>query len=140
MLKGAALLVLGLFAALQLVPFGRSHDNPPVLAEPPWDSPATRATFMRSCADCHSNQTRWPWYSHIAPASWLVQHDVDEARAEFNASEWGRPENEAEHAHDLVASGEMPLRQYLWLHPKARLTPEERAAFARGLAATLGDS
>ncbi|MCX7782465.1 MAG: heme-binding domain-containing protein, partial [Meiothermus sp.] len=83
---GALALVL---LAIQLVPYGRDHQNPPVVAEPPWDSPQTRALFVRACADCHSNQTRWPWYSHIAPVSWLVQRDVEEGRSKLNLSLWG---------------------------------------------------
>ena len=77
----AGLLVLGVivFAAIQLVPFGHDHTNPPVVAEPAWDSPETRAFAVTACFDCHSNQTVWPWYSNIAPVSWLVQRDVDGA-------------------------------------------------------------
>ena len=65
---------------LQLIPYGRNHNNPPVVAEPAWDSPATRTAFMQACGDCHSNETTWPWYSQVAPMSWLIQHDVDEGR------------------------------------------------------------
>lgn len=71
--------LLVLLLAIQLVPYGRDHTNPPVVAEPAWDSPATRALFVRACADCHSNQTVWPWYSHVAPVAWLVAHDVGPA-------------------------------------------------------------
>ncbi|MCC7143276.1 MAG: heme-binding domain-containing protein [Candidatus Eisenbacteria bacterium] len=124
--------------ALQLVPYGRKHSNPPVLREPNWDSPATAATFDAACADCHSNQTRWPWYSFVAPASWLIQKDVDEGRAKFNVSEMGRAKNDADEAAEIVLSGEMPLKPYLPLHPEARLTPEQRRQFAAGLAATFG--
>jgi hypothetical protein len=77
--------VLG-FLAIQLVPYGRDHTNRPVTGEPKWDSPATRADAVTACFDCHSNQTVWPWYSNIAPMSWLIQHDVDEGRAALNWS------------------------------------------------------
>lgn len=83
---GALALVL---LAIQLVPYGRDHHNPPAVAEPPWDSPQTRELFVKACADCDSNQTRWPWYSHIAPVSWLVQRDVEEGRSKLNLSLWG---------------------------------------------------
>ena len=81
------LVVSGLFLlAIQLIPYGRAHANPPVLAEPAWDSPATRDLAVRACFDCHSNETVWPWYSNIAPVSWLVQRDVDGGRNKANAT------------------------------------------------------
>lgn len=131
-----ALLVLLL--AMQLVPYGRDHTNPPVVAEPTWDSPETRALFVRACADCHSNQTVWPWYSNIAPVSWLVAHDVEEGRAKFNVSMWGQQRNEGDEAAETVREGEMPLKIYLPTHPEARLTPAERERLIAGLAATFG--
>jgi mono/diheme cytochrome c family protein len=128
------------FAAIQLVPYGRVRSNPPVTGSPAWDAPVTQELFARACADCHSNETRWPWYGYVAPASWLVRSDVDEARAKFNVSEWGRPRrNEGHEAADNVESGEMPLRAYLWMHPEARLDPEERRALVAGLVATFGE-
>lgn len=135
LLVGSSFLV---FLFLQLIPYGRNHHNPPVIAEPAWDSPQTRAYFFRACADCHSNETVWPWYSNIAPISWLIQRDVDEGRKAFNISEWGVRENEGEEAAKLVESGEMPLPIYLPLHPEARLSPQEKNAFIRGLIATFG--
>jgi mono/diheme cytochrome c family protein len=127
-----------LFLAIQLVPYGHEHVNPPVVAEPAWDSPETKALFARACADCHSNETVWPWYSSVAPVSWLVVHDVEEGRATFNVSEWGRPENEGDEAAETVQEGEMPLKIYLPTHPEARLTPAERQQLIAGLTATFG--
>jgi Haem-binding domain len=92
--------------AIQLVPYGRGHVNPPTTSEPAWDSPATRALAKQACFDCHSNETEWPAYSHVAPASWLVQHDVDEGRAVVNFSDWHRPQEEATEAADEVTEGE----------------------------------
>ena len=69
---GAAIIVGG-FALTQVVPYGRNHTNPAVVYEPDWDSPETRALAERACFDCHSNETTWPWYSTIAPISWLTQ-------------------------------------------------------------------
>ena len=90
MIKRIALSLIGLlllaFVAIQLVPYGRDHDNPAVIAEPNWDSPQTRDLFMTACGDCHSYETEWPWYSNIAPVSWLVQHDVEEGREKLNFS------------------------------------------------------
>ena len=75
-LKKALWILLGLVVLIQLVPFGRSHTNPPVVKEVAWDSAQTKALVRRACYDCHSNETVWPWYSNVAPVSWLVQRDV----------------------------------------------------------------
>lgn len=133
----AAVVVLGLLA-LQLVPYGRNHTNPPVTQEPAWDSPRTRQLAERACFDCHSNQTKWPVYASIAPFSWIVQDHVDEGREVLNFSEFDRPQEEVDEASEMVSEGEMPLWDYALMHPSARLTPEETQALADGLAATLG--
>jgi mono/diheme cytochrome c family protein len=125
--------------ALQLVPYGRAHTNPAVTAEPPWDSPRTRELFFRACKDCHSNETEWPFYGHVAPVSWLVQHDVDEGRSHFNVSEWGRERNHGDEAAEMVREGEMPPWFYRPAHPEARLSGSEREALVAGLVATFGD-
>lgn len=133
---GAGILLL-LFLAIQLIPYGRNHTNPAVTASPLWDSPQTQATFVRSCADCHSNETVWLWYSNVAPVSWLIQRDVDEGRAVFNISVPNMGE-EAGEAAETVGEGEMPPRPYLLLHPTATLNPDEQRAFLQGLIATFG--
>ncbi len=83
--------VLGTLLAIQLVPYGRDHGNPPVTGEPTWDAPETRTLAKQACFDCHSNETEWPAYASIAPAPWLVQRDVNQGRAVLNFSEWPRP-------------------------------------------------
>jgi hypothetical protein len=128
----------GLLALAQLVPYGRDHENPPVAAEPAWDQPSTRALAVRACFDCHSNETRWPWYSRLAPTSWLVQNHVDEGRDTLNFSQWNRRYEEAHEASEAVLAGSMPPPSYLLLHADARLQPAERTALAHGLDATLG--
>lgn len=128
----------GLFAALQILPVGAPRDNPPVVVEPAWDSPRTRELFARACADCHSNETRWPWYSRVAPVSWLVAHDVAGGREHLNVSEWNRKQKDAHEAAEEVEEGQMPLPIYLPMHPEARLSPGEKAELVRGLAATFG--
>lgn len=134
----AGLAIGGGLVAAQLVPYGRDHSNPPVTAEPPWDAPGTRALAQRACFDCHSNETRWPWYSNVAPVSWLVQADVDEGRQVLNFSEWTRGYEEAQESGETVRSQEMPPRSYLLLHPEARLSDAERQQLAAGLDTTLG--
>ncbi len=95
-LLGGAIVLLIL---IQLVPYGRDHSNPPVTGEPVWNSERTQELFSRSCRDCHSNETVWPWYTHIAPASCYPQFDVEHGREKFNVSEWGRPgKNEGDEA------------------------------------------
>lgn len=128
---GALLLVI------QLVPYGRDHTNPPVTKEPAWDTPRTRELAERACFDCHSNATVWPWYSHVAPASWLVQRDVDEGRRHLNFSEFDRSQRHAPEAAEQVEEGEMPPSQFTIAHPEARLTDAERAELIRGLDATF---
>ena len=130
--------ILAGFLVIQAVPYGRAHDNPSVVAEPAWDSALTRELTVRACFDCHSNETVWPWYSNVAPVSWLVQRDVDEGRSELNYSEWNRSQ-EGEESAETVREGSMPPGVYLLTHPEARLDDAQLAALANGLAATFGD-
>ena len=130
------LVLLALFALAQLLPFGRVA-NPPVTAEPAWDSPRTRELAVRACFDCHSNRSRRQWY-HLAPVSWLVARDVAAAREHLNFSEWDQEQKDADEAPEEVADGDMPLWSYRLVHPEARLTDAERAELVRGLAATVG--
>ncbi len=133
----ALVLVAAVGLVIQAVPYGRRHMNPPVLAEPTWDTAQTRALAARACFDCHSNDTVWPWYSSVAPMSWLVQRDVDEGRRALNFSEWNRPQKEAREAAKTVRQGEMPPWIYRLRATQARLSPAEREALIRGLTATL---
>lgn len=129
--------VLAALAAIQLVPYGRNHLNPAPIAEPRWDAPATRALAKQACFDCHSNETQWPPYAHVAPASWLVYKDVVDGRSALNFSEWNRPQKEAGDAVEVLREREMPPVPYRLAHPHARLTAADRERLARGLAATL---
>jgi hypothetical protein len=137
LVRGIALAVAG-FLLIQLVPYGRDHTNPPVTGEPAWDSPVTRALAVRACFDCHSNETAYPWYSNVAPASWLLERHVSEGRRKFNFSTWGTGRQEAEHFARLIQSGEMPGWDYLLMHPEARLTDLEKQQLIDGLTKTLG--
>lgn len=137
-IKRGLLTLLAVLVLIQLIPYGRDHSNPAVLAEPAWDPPATRELAVRACFDCHSNEVVWPWYSHVAPISWLVQFDVNEGRHKLNFSEWHAGQ-EGHEAAETVREREMPPRQYLWTHRAARLTDDERAALNTGLIATFGE-
>jgi hypothetical protein len=97
------------------------------------------AILDRSCRDCHSNDTRWPWYSNVAPVSWWVIDHVDHARSHFNFSEWARYNSREqqrllEQACELVSKGAMPLPSYLWMHD-AEMSPRDvrtLCAFTQG--------
>jgi len=123
-----------LFLIIQLVPIGRNHNNPPVVSEPNWDSPATHDLARRACYDCHSNETIWPWYSNIAPISWLVYFDVINGRQRMNFSDWKRGfQPGAGEISEVILEGEMPPFQYLPMHPDARLTTAEKQVFIEGV-------
>ena len=139
------LVVVGavVFAAIQFVPYGREHENPPVTQEPTWADAETAALLRESCYDCHSNETRWPWYSHIAPSSWLLTNDIEDGREALNFSEWAFDEEEepfvAVAIEENVRSGDMPPTRYLLLHPGARLSDEEKQALVDGVQRSLGE-
>ena len=135
--RSTALALVLLVLLAQAVPYGRAHTNPPVRAEPAWSGAQTRALADRACFDCHSNDTRWPWYSHVAPLSWTIQRHVDDGRAELNFSEWDRRQD-ADDIAEEVLEGSMPPRSYLLLHPEARLSAVEVRALLDGLGATVG--
>ena len=110
--------------------------NPPIVAHNSIeshlqiDSPVADI-LGRACADCHSNQTKWPWYSEVAPVSWFVIDHVNEGRREVNFSTWGdytehRAEETLGAISKSVENGSMPLSSYTALHPEAQLTPDER--------------
>ena len=125
---------------LQLIPYGKNHENPPVKNEPKWDSDSTRNLVKRACFDCHSNETVWPFYSKIAPASWLVYRDVSEARKELNFSELRGGAGDAENPvaiEAMVMKNSMPPLQYRIAHPNARLKPDERKKLIEGIKASL---
>jgi hypothetical protein len=124
------------FLLIQLIPYGHQHTNPPVVQEPQWDTTQTRDLAQRACFDCHSNETVWPWYSNVAPVSWLVQRDVNEGRQRLNFSDWGRV-RELDDIPRVVKSVEMPLPIFLIMHPEARLTQAEKDALVSGLQATI---
>lgn len=138
-LVGSTLSIFAALLLIQIIPVG-SRTNPPVIAEPEWDSPATRALAQRACYDCHSNETVWPWYSYVAPVSWMVVKDVIEGRRVLNFSEWTREAQlatEPEEAVELISKNLMPLPYYILLHPKADLTDLEKGQLINGLLFTL---
>jgi Haem-binding domain len=120
--------LLGLVTALQFVPVSRT--NPPERA-PAMAPPEVHTILQRSCYDCHSNETRWPWYSRIAPGSFLISRDVTEGRRELNLSTWSQydPRRKARKLREIgeqVEKGKMPQWYYVLLHPDARLSAADR--------------
>jgi Haem-binding domain len=129
---------LGLFAVavlLQLVPYGRDHTNPPVTQDAPWPDGRARELATAACYDCHSNQTRWPPQSWVAPFSWLLARDVEQGRAALNFSTWDEDDGEADDAAETVADAEMPPRRYVLVHPDAALDDAERQRLVEALEA-----
>lgn len=135
-IRRIGLATLVFLVAIQFVPVNRS--NPSV--DPSRTIYATlpvpakvKAVFERSCKNCHSNETAWPWYGYVAPASWVVAHDVHKARNKMNFSDWGsysaqRKEDRLEEICEQVTKGDMPDRKYAVMHRNARTSPEERTA------------
>jgi len=115
--------VLLVLIGIQYIPVEKS--NPPALSD--IETPmAVKIVFTKSCYDCHSNETKWPWYSKVAPISWLVAEDVNEGRKHLNFSDWERYTTDKQHKllQDIIEeieSDEMPLGAYTVLHPGARL-------------------
>lgn len=126
-------------ALIQFIPSSFSRMNPPVTGEPAWNAPSTRATFMKACGDCHSNESVFPWYSRIAPASWLVEKDIKDGRDHFNISEWDRSTRGGDDAAEEVQKGSMPIGPYLLMHPEANLNAAEKRIFVEGLKATFNN-
>ena len=127
----------GLLSVIVLQFANLSRQNPPVArgndllaSNPP--PPSVVALLKNSCYDCHSFETKWPWYSYVAPFSWRIARDVRAARASLNFSEWPhddprRARKRWRHIAEEVENGEMPPPSYAWLHRQARLNPQRRA-------------
>lgn len=131
---GAILLVA------QLVPYGRTHSNPVTTGEPAWSSPTTRQLMVNACFGCHSNEVEWPWYSNVAPISWVVTAHVDKGRDEVNYSEFATDRGEAEETVEVILERSMPPSYYtvFGLHPEAKLTEAEITELVAGLRRTPG--
>lgn len=138
--------VVALLVIAQVVPFPPA-DNPPLGQEVP-APPAVRTILRVSCYDCHSNETVWPWYSHVIPMKWLVRGHVMEGREHLNFSTWEQytPERASRRLEDvveMVQEGKMPLPSYLRLHSDAALSPENQSRiieWARGLGGTMEEN
>jgi hypothetical protein len=132
-LRGLVVIGFCLFVVAQFV--GPAKTNPvtdPSLAlesRLPVD-PKVETILIRSCADCHSNRTRWPWYTNVAPVSWFVIGHVNDGRRDLNLSEWGNYDKRKQTTRldqmcQLAKAGDMPLGSYTPLHPGSKLSGDE---------------
>jgi hypothetical protein len=138
-LKRVLLALAIVFVAIQFVPFGWWHDNPPVVDDAPWPDAAAASVARSSCYACHSNETDWPLYSYVAPMSWLVRNDVESGRDEFNFSDWDRSEGDADKAVEVIQEGSMPPDRYTLAHRDASLSAEEQDVLVSALLAMGGE-
>lgn len=137
--KNIILGVLIIFFMIQFVPYGHDHNNPKTKSQISWDSNTTKKLFEASCADCHSYNTKWPWYSYVAPVSWMITHHVNEGRENFNISMYNiQKHNKTKDAAHELEENEMPLLGYTLLHKEARLSKENKQKLINGLIKTFG--
>jgi Haem-binding domain len=124
--------VVVVFAGLQF--FGPAKTNPPVTPQRTLHAKVpipedVHKTLSRSCWNCHSRETVWPWYSYVAPMSWMVVNDVNEAREHMDFTDWDHSPEEGADLMDSVCTqvkkGKMPLREYTWMHRSAKLTEND---------------
>ena len=138
-IKWGIVAVIAIFAALQLVQPSRT--NPPVKTDflkATAAPPDVAAMFRAACYDCHSDETRWPWYSYVAPMSWQIADDVNSGRRHVNLSEWPEDKPDAarkkiEDMSDEIDDGDMPMKKYTLIHKDARLTQQQRDTLTQWL-------
>jgi len=132
-LKWLLILIVALFVGVQFVRPARTNpavDQTQTIHAQLQITPQVAAILDRSCQDCHSNSTRWPWYSNVVPASWFLVEHVDEGREHLNFSEWGKLEKrevdkKLEEMCEEVTDRVMPIDTYTWIHRSARLSDAE---------------
>jgi hypothetical protein len=130
-LSGAALLVVCSVLVHPFRAIKAQRSDKPLLLDSTFDPQVVR-TIERSCQNCHSEKTEWPWYSYVAPMSWMIENDVQRGRSHMNLSRWNgyNPEEQQEILSKmsvLVRNREMPLPRYLLLHPEAKLSDADVA-------------
>jgi cytochrome c551/c552 len=133
-LKIILIVAVVLFAGIQAIRPARTNpavDESQTIFARTQMTPEVAAILNRSCNDCHSNKTVWPWYTNVAPVSWWLTSHVNEARQNLNYSEWGRLNTDRQDRKlrqicDEVEDGVMPLSSYLPMHPQARLSDADK--------------
>ena len=131
---------LGTMVAIQAIPYGRAHSNPPITGEPEWATPRTRELMVRACFGCHSNEVEYPAYASVAPISWVIASHISEGREKVNYSEFDSRQRGADETIEVIEDGSMPPGYYTQFgrHPEAKLTTAEVAELIAGLKATPG--
>jgi hypothetical protein len=132
-LKVVVVILAAIFIAIQF--FRPTFSNPPIIPGQPIEDSAhvpaeVQMLLSRSCNDCHSNKTIYPWYTQIAPVSWLLDSHIDAGRTQLNFSEWNtysvnRKAHKLEEICEMVESGAMPMGSYLWMHGDADLSADQ---------------
>jgi hypothetical protein len=122
------IIIISIIILIQLVPVKR--DNPSINGEVQLAAEA-KSIIQRSCYDCHSNLTKWPWYTYVAPVSWMITHDTHQARSRVNFTEWNsypvdKQQLKLAECWQEIEEGAMPLKQYLLMHPKNKITDQEK--------------
>lgn len=145
--------LIGLLIVLVVIQF-IGPERPEVQEDNPQDlfvisqiDPATSALIKSACYDCHSMETKYPWYAGVAPVKWSIYHHIEEGREELNFSKWGSMETERKikklkEMVEEIEEGEMPLRGYVKMHPKADLNETQKVIlidWARDFASRLPD-
>jgi hypothetical protein len=130
----AAGILAGAFVLLQLIPYGHDHGAPATTKRARL-GPAAARVAAGGCMDCHSNATRWPWYTNVAPASLLVVNDVKGGRDHLNLSRWDKPQPDLEEVVRVIDGGGMPPAQYKLIHGDARLSAAQRRTLIAGFRA-----
>lgn len=131
-------ILLGLLAVLIIMQFFQiDKTNPPVepnaefiaMTNPPAE---VQNLLKKSCYDCHSHETKYPWYTNVAPVSWWIKHHIDDGRKHLNFSSWGsydadRKAHKLEECYEEVEKGNMPMESYLIMHGEAKMTDDEKS-------------
>ena len=134
LLKWTVIVLVVLFLGIQLMRPARSNpavDESQTIEARTQMTPEVKAIFERSCNDCHSNKTVWPWYTNVAPISWWIAGHINDARQLMNLSEWGKLDRDHQDRKlrqicDQVTDGGMPLPSYVPMHPKAKLSDQDK--------------
>ncbi len=134
-------ILIGLVVVLVLLQFVPMDKTNPV-ADPAKDflavhqtSPEISTIIKNSCYDCHSHQTEYPWYSNVAPVNFFIKNHILEARKHLNFSLWSeysdkKRDHKLEECSEAISEGEMPLKSFIWMHPEARLSDDQKALLA----------
>ena len=133
-LKRLGIAIIIVLVGIQLIPVNRT--NAAVTREVKWDASVTHDLAQRACFDCHSNETTWPWYGYVAPISWRLADHINEGREVLNFSTWDQPNTDLDEVVESIDENEMPLSDFLLMHPEAKLTAAEKATLVAGFRAT----